>query len=97
MLTLHDVRHFIEEKDAALWKFVHLDVGRARFCVRLMIASAITLVFVFVQAIENALKKPAWAFITVQIVAQASAGSSTVKGLNRIIGTSLAAGSDLTE
>lgn len=92
MISFASIGTFLEEKDAAFWKLLHLNVGQARYALRLVLASFITLLFVFIPAVSDALRNPAWAFATVQVIAMANSGSSISRGVNRLLGTAVAAG-----
>mmetsp|Transcript_2636 Transcript_2636/g.7922 ORF Transcript_2636/g.7922 Transcript_2636/m.7922 type:complete len:96 (-) Transcript_2636:1878-2165(-) len=82
----------LERRDKEFWTSLGLNVTSARFCVKLFIASTISLLLVFIPATRHFFKKPAWIFATVQVVAQTTIGDSSSKGFNRVLGTAVAAG-----
>jgi len=65
---------------------------RARFCVRLFLASVIVLALWFIDLEDFGIDvyQPIWGFVTVQVVAQPIVGDSTTKGVQRCLGTIIA-------
>uniref|UniRef100_A0A7S3EC68 Uncharacterized protein n=1 Tax=Rhodosorus marinus TaxID=101924 RepID=A0A7S3EC68_9RHOD len=78
-----------EEFDLRVWTLLGLKPDRARFCLRLFLASAIAIALVFInmQDIGVDVYQPIWVFVTVQVVAQPTVGDSTTKGVQRCLGT----------